>query len=72
MQDYEYLNVLTNKGKGALVTTEVNSWITNSYTFETTGSGLEAARMALGTAMQQLTYPPVALLPPTGLSVTAH
>jgi hypothetical protein len=72
MQDYEYLNVLTNKGKGALVTTEINSWITNSYTFETTGSGLEAARMALGTAMHQLTYPAVAILPPAGLSVTVH
>jgi hypothetical protein len=57
MQDYEYLNVLTNAGEGSFVTTQINSWITNSYTFETSGSGLEAARSALGTAMHQLTYP---------------
>jgi len=72
VQDYEYLNVLNNHGQGALVTTEINSWITNSYTFETTGSGLEAARSALGTAMHQLTYHSVVLLPPPGLSVTVH
>ena len=56
MQDYEYMNVLTNNGEGSFVTTQINSWITNSYTFETSGSGLEAARSALGTAMHQLTY----------------
>ena len=56
MQDYEYLNVLAIHGKSALVATQVSSWITNSYTFETSGSGLTAARTALGTAMHQLTY----------------
>ena len=57
MQDYEYLNVLTNNGQSSLVQTQIASWITNSYTFETSGSGLQAARQALGTAMHQITYP---------------
>jgi len=71
MQDYEYLNVLTTAGKTSLVTTEINSWITNSYKFETTGAGLLAARSALGSAMHGLTYS-VTLLPPTGLTVTVN
>jgi hypothetical protein len=71
MQDYEYLNVLTNNGQSTLVATEINSWITNSYTFETTGSGLEAARSALGTAMHQITYPLI-ILPPSAVSVKVH
>jgi Domain of unknown function (DUF4091) len=57
MQDYEYLNVLATHGEGSLVNSEIASWITNSYTFETSGSGLQSARMVLGTAMHQLTYP---------------
>jgi hypothetical protein len=57
IQDYEYLSILNAKGQRALVTAEVNSWIKNSYTFETTGSGLSSARMALGMAMHTLTYP---------------
>lgn len=64
MQDYEYLNALTKVGKGSLVMTQINRWITNSYTFDTTGTGLLAARMALGNALHQLSYP-VLLLPPT-------
>jgi hypothetical protein len=57
MQDYEYLNELTKLGYGTLVRNQVASWIRNSYTFETTGSGLQAARMDLGIAMHQLSYP---------------
>ena len=57
VQDYEYLNVLTNYGQSSLVQTQIASWITNSYTFETSGSGLQAARQALGTAIHQITYP---------------
>ena len=69
MQDYEYLNVLTNNGQSALVSTEIASWITNSYTFETSGSGLEAARLALGNAMQRLSYPPLSSpLAPTNVA----
>jgi hypothetical protein len=56
MQDYEYLNILTQRGQGSFVSTQIRSWITNSYTFETTGSGLQSARMALGAAMHQLSY----------------
>lgn len=74
MQDYEYLNILNNNGQGSLVTTEIDSWITNSYTFETTGSGLQAARMALGKALHQLSYPAVLLppTPPTNLTLTVQ
>jgi hypothetical protein len=68
MQDYEYLNVLTNNGQGSFVTTEINSWITNSYTFETSGVGLQAARSALGKKMHQLSLstPPA---PPPEISI---
>jgi hypothetical protein len=67
VQDYEYLNVLTKAGKGSVVTSQMNSWITNSYTYETTGTGLQTARIALGTALHGLTYPSV-LLPPINLN----
>lgn len=56
MQDYEYLNRLNTAGLGSFVTTQLSSWMTNSYTFETTGSGLNTARLALGNQMQALTY----------------
>jgi hypothetical protein len=69
MQDYEYLNVLTNAGKGAFVQQQISSWITNSYTFETSGTGLQTARLTLGNALHQLTYP-VALAPPPSLTGT--
>ena len=57
MQDYEYLNVLTNQGQSSLVQTEITSWITNSYTFNVTGTGLTSARNALGTALHEISYP---------------
>jgi Domain of unknown function (DUF4091) len=69
MQDYEYLNVLTNAGKGTIVQQQISSWITNSYTFETSGTGLQTARLAVGKALHQLTYP-VVLVPPPSLSGT--
>ena len=56
MQDYEYLHELAAIGYSALVNSEIASWITNSYTFETTGSGLQAARLALGNQMQMFSY----------------
>jgi hypothetical protein len=69
MQDYEYLNALNNRGKGSVASSQLSSWITNSYTFETSGAGLQAARQKLGTALHQLTYP-TGLLPPPTLSGT--
>jgi hypothetical protein len=56
VQDYEYLNVLKNNGKSSLVSAQISSWITNSYTFETSGTGLQSARTALGNAMHALSY----------------
>ena len=64
VQDYEYLTALTVAGKGTQATVQINSWITNSYTFETSGVGLRAARLNLGTIIHQLTYP-ISLQPPT-------
>jgi hypothetical protein len=77
VQDYEYMTVLNNNGKGTIITAQIATWLTNAYTFNVnpyaasgsfTGS-LETARMALGNAMHQLTYP-VVLLPPPSLSGT--
>jgi hypothetical protein len=59
MQDYEYLNVLNSNGKSAFATSQLNSWVTNSYTFETSGSGLALARSGMGTTMHALSFPPV-------------
>jgi hypothetical protein len=69
MQDYEYLKVLTSAGQNMLVNTKIISWITNSYTYEYTGSGLQAARAGLGAAMHQLSYP-AGILPPTNVKGT--
>jgi hypothetical protein len=55
VQDYEYLNALKVAGQGAFANSQVASWITNSYTFETSGTGLMSARQALGTKLHQLT-----------------
>jgi hypothetical protein len=65
MQDYEYLNALNVAGKGSLIKAQIASWITNSSTFETTGSGLQTARQNLGTVLHQLTYSGILLPPPT-------
>jgi len=67
VQDYEYLNALTNAGQGILVQQQIATWITNSYTFEPTGTGLMAARQILGTTLHQLTYGGLAPSPPTNL-----
>jgi hypothetical protein len=69
MQDYEYLNVLTNQGQGTVVNKQITSWITNSYTYDFSGAGLQAARSALGTAMHKLTY--ATILPPTTVKSSA-
>jgi hypothetical protein len=71
MQDYEYLKVLNAAGQGSVVNTQISAWISSSSSFETTGSGMQKARMALGAAIHQLTYSGT-LLPPTGLSATVQ
>jgi hypothetical protein len=55
MQDYEYLNALTNFGDGSFAAQEAHTFITNSYTFNNNPAALEAARVALGTRLHQLT-----------------
>jgi hypothetical protein len=54
MQDYEYLNMLTNSGQGVFATQEAVSFITNSYTFNNDPTALETSREALGTKIHQL------------------
>jgi hypothetical protein len=71
VQDYEYLNVLTNAGQGSYALTQITSWITNSYTFETSGAGLQTARKALGTATHRLSYP-TSLQAPTNVTGTVQ
>ena len=71
MQDWEYMNALRAAGMDAYVMTEIQSWITNMYTYEYSGTGLETARFNLGTALHKLTYSAV-LLPPPSLSGTVQ
>jgi hypothetical protein len=54
MQDYEYLNALTKAGQGAFATQQLQSWVTNSYTFNNDPAALLAARSALGNKLHQL------------------
>ena len=83
-QNYEYMNILTQKGKASTVTTAISSWITGN---NCTGPGaicfngnatapafgftsdLQDARKNLGTALHQLTYS-AGLLPPPSLTGT--
>lgn len=64
VQDFDYLNALTNAGQGPLVQAQIATWLTNSYTFETSGADLQSARLTLGKALHRLTYSNL-LLPPT-------
>lgn len=57
-QDYEYETYLTKNGKGSFVQTQIATWMTNAYTFNSSPAGIEAAHMAMGTAIHQLTYLP--------------
>jgi len=63
--DYAYENYLTQKGEGSFVNSQIASWMTNGYTFNNNPSGVEAARIAMGTAIHQLTYPPPVSAPVT-------
>ena len=64
MQDYEYLNLLYNKGKALFVSNEITTFIANMYTYnpETIPArgfkgDLPDARYALGEEVHHLTYP---------------
>ena len=77
VQDYEYLNVLTQKGQGTLAMNAAKSWITDNKTFNVNPSvaaygftsDLTDARTNLGNALNKLTYGAV-VLPPTSLTAT--
>jgi hypothetical protein len=72
VQDYEYLHALTAAGEGSFVNLQVESVLTNSYTFSNDPAVITAARQALGTALHQLAHPTTGLLPPANLTGTAH
>jgi len=57
MNDYEYENYLTNQGYGSFVNTQIATWYTNDYTFSTDPTNIEAARIAMGNKIHQLTWP---------------
>lgn len=56
MQDYEYLQELTSLGFNTTVMNQIQSWITNSYTFNTNPSALQNAREVLGNLLHHQTY----------------
>ena len=68
MQDYEYLHVLTAAGQGSFAMSEVQSFITNAYTFNNDPTALLSARTALGNKLHQLSLTPPPL-PPSGVTV---
>ncbi len=63
VQDYEYLYKLNALGYGTFVNTQLSSWVTNSYNFETSGAGLRSARLALGNQLHAITFPAFAPAP---------
>ncbi|MGA7791714.1 MAG: DUF4091 domain-containing protein, partial [Candidatus Acidiferrales bacterium] len=68
MEDYEYLHALTVAGQGTFAMSEVQSFITNAYTFNNDPNALLNARNALGNRLHQISLSPPPQ-PPTGLSV---
>jgi hypothetical protein len=68
MQDYEYLHALTVAGQGSFAMSEVQSFITNAYTFNNDPTALLGARTALGNKLHQLSLTPPPQ-PPTGVTV---
>jgi hypothetical protein len=67
-QDYEYLRALTNAGLGSFATAEVQSFITNAYTFNNDPTALLGARTALGNKLHQLSLA-TAVHPPPSLTI---
>jgi hypothetical protein len=65
MEDYEYLKAVTNAGFGAFAMSEVQSFITNAYTFNNDPAAMLAARAALGNKLHQLSLTTPPEPPPT-------
>ena len=57
MEDYEYLHALDAAGDGAAATAAAASFITNNYTFDNDPTKLQAARLAVGTALHKRVHP---------------
>lgn len=74
MQDYEYL-VAVNATSPSTALSAVNSFITNTYTYNFNPSGLTSARATLGNYLHTQSLggaPPARPNPPTGLAVTVN
>jgi hypothetical protein len=54
MEDYEYLNALSNAGQTAFAQAQLNSFIQNAYTFSNDPSDLRAAHIAMGEMLHEL------------------
>jgi hypothetical protein len=54
MEDYEYLNLLSQAGQTAFAQTQINSFIQNAYTFNNDPGALQSARTAMGELLHQL------------------
>jgi hypothetical protein len=68
MQDYEYLHALTNAGFGSFAMAQIQSFVTNAYTFNNDPTALLGARTALGNKLHQL-FLGAAPQPPPGVSI---
>ena len=54
MEDYEYLNLLSGAGQTAFAQAQVNSFISNAYTFNNNPAALQSSRTAMGELLHQL------------------
>ncbi len=57
MEDFEYLNALSQAGEGGFASTTAQSFITNAYTFNNDPQALASAREALGDRLHRMALP---------------
>jgi hypothetical protein len=74
MEDFEYLNLLSQAGQSSFAATISSTFIQNAYTFNNDPSALTSARMAIGELLNGLAVTPTILTFPanggTGVSLT--
>jgi hypothetical protein len=58
MEDFEYLQALSNRGQDAFARATAASFIANAYTFSNDPQALTNARQALGDELHRLSLPP--------------
>ena len=74
MEDFEYLNALSQAGQSSFAATVSSTFIQNAYSFNNDPSALTSARFAMGELLNGLAIPPPILASPakerTGVSLT--